>query len=69
MARQECLRHAVWRATEMDMVAPGLLASLDYLDSFRDAWLPVNLVQVQKDPMRRVAVHEHEIEDAVTMGR
>ena len=55
MARQECLRHAVWRATEMDMVVPGLLASLDYLDSFRDAWLPVNLVQVQKDPMRRGA--------------
>jgi 6-phosphogluconate dehydrogenase len=48
MARQESLRHAVWRAGELDAFAPGMLASLDYLDSFKDAWLPVNLVQVQR---------------------
>ncbi|HUD49692.1 MAG TPA: NAD(P)-binding domain-containing protein [Candidatus Baltobacteraceae bacterium] len=53
MTHQECLRHAVWRAGELDTVAPGLLSSLDYLDSLRDAWLPVNLVQVQRDREQR----------------
>ncbi len=46
MARQENLRHAVWRAHELDASASALQASLDYLDSRRDAWLPVNLIQV-----------------------
>jgi 6-phosphogluconate dehydrogenase len=46
MARQEFLRHAVWRAHELGAATPGLLASLDYLDSNRGAWLPVNLIQV-----------------------
>ncbi len=44
MARQENLRHAVWRAHQLDVNAPALLASLDYLDASREAWLPVNLV-------------------------
>ena len=46
MACQERLRHAVWRAHQLDFVVPALLASLDYLDSNREAWLPVNLIQV-----------------------
>jgi 6-phosphogluconate dehydrogenase len=50
MARQENLRHAVWRAHELDTPVPALLASLDYLDSHRAAWLPVNLIQVQRQP-------------------
>jgi 6-phosphogluconate dehydrogenase len=50
MAHQESLRRAVWRATELDTVVPAMLASLDFLDSFRDAWLPVNLVQVHRNP-------------------
>jgi 6-phosphogluconate dehydrogenase len=68
MAHQEYLRHAVWRASELDTVAPGLLASLDYLDSFRDAWLPVNLVQVQRDQQQRGGYPELETEETLTMG-
>jgi 6-phosphogluconate dehydrogenase len=67
MARQECLRRAVWRAGELDAVAPGMLASLDYLDSCRDAWLPVNLVQVQRDGTHRGAEQEREVEETVAM--
>jgi 6-phosphogluconate dehydrogenase len=52
MAHQECLRHAVWRASELDIIMPGMLASLDYLDASKDAWLPFNLV-----PIRPVPVH------------
>jgi 6-phosphogluconate dehydrogenase len=48
MACQENLRHAIWRADEFDTPVPVLLASLDYLDSNREAWLPVNLIQVPR---------------------
>jgi 6-phosphogluconate dehydrogenase len=50
MERQECLRHAVWRAGRMPLSAPTLKASLDYLDSYRGAWLPVNLIQAHAQP-------------------
>jgi 6-phosphogluconate dehydrogenase len=46
MEQQECLRHAVWRAGRLQTPVPALMASLDYLDSYRGAWLPVNLIQV-----------------------
>jgi 6-phosphogluconate dehydrogenase len=45
MEHQESLRHAVWRANLMQTPAPALTASLDYLDSYRGAWLPANLIQ------------------------
>jgi 6-phosphogluconate dehydrogenase len=45
---QEHLRHAVWRAHQMDALVPALLASLDYLDSNRAAWMPINLIQVPR---------------------
>lgn len=45
MSQQEWLRHAVWRAVKLQTPVPALMASLDYLDSFRGAWLPVNLIQ------------------------
>jgi len=48
MACQEKLRHAVWRAQELGTAAPALFASLDYLDSNRAAWMPVNLIQVPR---------------------
>jgi len=48
MAFQENLRHAVWRAHELDLDVPALLASLDYLDSHKAAWLPTNLIQVPR---------------------
>jgi 6-phosphogluconate dehydrogenase len=51
MAQQEFLRHAVWRANELNMVAPAMLAAVDYLDSQREAWLPTNLVQVRNDEL------------------
>jgi len=50
MAGQEKLRHVVWRACELDLPVPSLMAALDYLDSSKTAWLPVNLIQV---PRRR----------------
>jgi 6-phosphogluconate dehydrogenase len=51
MEQQERLRHAVWRAGSLRMAVPALTASLDFLDAFRSAWLPVNLIQVP--PTRR----------------
>ncbi|HEY3854430.1 MAG TPA: hypothetical protein VGO67_08570 [Verrucomicrobiae bacterium] len=51
MAHQESLRHAVWRASEFDIIMPGMLASLDYLDAFKDAWLPCNLVSIRPVPI------------------
>jgi 6-phosphogluconate dehydrogenase len=55
MARQENLRHAVWRAHELDAVVPALQASLDYLDASREAWLPANLIQVPPRPAAKSA--------------
>jgi 6-phosphogluconate dehydrogenase len=46
MEQQERLRHAVWRAGLLRTPVPVLTASLDYLDSYRGAWLPGNLIQV-----------------------
>ena len=45
MDLQELLRHAVWQADEWNMPTPTLTAALRYIDTFRDAWLPINLVQ------------------------
>jgi 6-phosphogluconate dehydrogenase len=50
MDRQENLRRAIWRAHGLEADVPALLASLDYLDANRAAWLPVNIVQA---PRRR----------------
>jgi 6-phosphogluconate dehydrogenase len=47
MQQQERLRHAVWRAGLLQRPVPALMASLDYLDTYRGAWLPVNLIQVR----------------------
>jgi 6-phosphogluconate dehydrogenase len=56
MASQENLRRVVWRAHELDLPVPVLLASLDYLDSNRKAWMPANLVQVPRRSPARAAV-------------
>ncbi len=45
MDMQELLRHAVWQADEWSMPTPALAAALRYIDTYRDAWLPINLVQ------------------------
>jgi 6-phosphogluconate dehydrogenase len=44
MSCQEDLRRFVWRAIEHNLAAPALLASLDYLDCNKAAWLPANLI-------------------------
>ncbi|HEX8298445.1 MAG TPA: NADP-dependent decarboxylating phosphogluconate dehydrogenase [Rubricoccaceae bacterium] len=46
---QEHLREAVAQAARAGIPTPALSASLDYLDSYRSAWLPANLVQAQRD--------------------
>jgi 6-phosphogluconate dehydrogenase len=46
MEQQERLRHAVWRAGLLQTPVPALTASLDYLDNYRGAWLPGNLVSI-----------------------
>ena len=48
-AHQENLRKMVCIASELGIPAPGLMASLAYLDSYRSAWLPANLIQAQRD--------------------
>jgi 6-phosphogluconate dehydrogenase len=45
MELQELLRHAVWQADEWNISTPALAGALHYVDTFRDAWLPINLVQ------------------------
>ncbi len=56
MAQQENLRQAVWRAHELHAGVPAMQASLDYLDSSREAWAPANLVQVLARPPAKAVV-------------
>ena len=49
MTNQEHLRQVVCQATELGVPAPGLMVSLGYLDAYRSAWLPANLIQAQRD--------------------
>ncbi len=49
MEHQEDLRHVVSQASESGVPVPGLMVSLSYLDAYRSAWLPANLVQAQRD--------------------
>jgi 6-phosphogluconate dehydrogenase len=58
MEHQEYLRRAVWRAHQADFLTPGMLAALDHMDSRREAWWPINLIQVpprQRVPLARPA--------------
>ena len=43
------LRRAVVLAAQAGIPTPALSASLDYLDAYRSAWLPANLVAAQRD--------------------
>lgn len=49
MEHQECLRQVVCQAAGLGVPAPGLMVSLGYLDAYRSAWLPANLIQAQRD--------------------
>jgi 6-phosphogluconate dehydrogenase len=48
-ANQEDLRHVVCAAVEMGLPAPCFMTALGYLDGYRSAWLPANLIQAQRD--------------------
>ena len=37
------------KAAESGAPVPGLMVSLGYLDAYRSAWLPANLIQAQRD--------------------
>jgi 6-phosphogluconate dehydrogenase len=49
IAHQESLRQIVCQAAQLGVPIPGLMASLGYLDAYRSAWLPANLIQAQRD--------------------
>ena len=46
---QESLRVAVTISAMAGIPTPALSSALDYLDSYRSAWLPANLIQAQRD--------------------
>jgi hypothetical protein len=58
---QEDLRSVVSRASESGVPIPGLMVSLGYLDAYRSAWLPANLIQAQRDYF---GAHTYERSDA-----
>lgn len=49
LAVRKDLKTVVASAVEMGIPIPGLSVSLAYLDGFRSAWLPANLIQAQRD--------------------
>ncbi len=49
MEHQENLRKVIGEACHSGIPASGMMATLAYLDAFRSAWLPANLIQAQRD--------------------
>jgi 6-phosphogluconate dehydrogenase len=49
IGHQGDLRQVVCQAAESGVPTPGLMVSLGYLDAYRSAWLPANLIQAQRD--------------------
>jgi len=49
LATEEALRQVAAAAAGAGIPVPALMASLSYLDSYRSAWLPANLIQAQRD--------------------
>jgi 6-phosphogluconate dehydrogenase len=49
MEHQEDLRQVVCQAAESGVPAPAFMVSLGYLDAYRSAWQPANLIQAQRD--------------------
>jgi 6-phosphogluconate dehydrogenase len=49
MEHREDLRKVVGLSAESGVPVPGLMVSLGYLDAYRSAWLPDNLIQAQRD--------------------
>ncbi|HZM05622.1 MAG TPA: NADP-dependent phosphogluconate dehydrogenase [Candidatus Saccharimonadales bacterium] len=46
---QEDLRRIMSQASESGVPTPALMVSLGYLDAYRSAWQPANLIQAQRD--------------------
>ncbi len=61
MEHEEDLRYIVGQAVESRVAAPALMVSLGYLDAYRSAWLPANLIQAQRDYF---GAHTYERNDA-----
>ncbi len=61
MEHQEDLRYIAGQAVESGVPAPALTVSLGYLDAYRSAWLPANLIQAQRDYF---GAHTYERNDA-----
>jgi 6-phosphogluconate dehydrogenase len=49
MAHEGDLRTVVCAAATAGLPVPGLMTALGYLDGYRSAWLPANLIQAQRD--------------------
>ncbi len=49
LAQQQSLRQIVCQAAEAGIAVPALMLSLSYLDAYRSAWMPANLIQAQRD--------------------
>jgi 6-phosphogluconate dehydrogenase len=49
MTHQEDLRVVVVAAAQLGLPSPCLMTALSYLDAYRSAWLPANLIQAQRD--------------------
>jgi len=49
MIHQEGLRQVVAEASLAGIPIPALMTTLSYLDAYRSAWLPANLIQAQRD--------------------
>ncbi len=43
------MRAVVTTAGQSGLAVPGFMSALSYLDSFRSAWVPANLIQAQRD--------------------
>jgi 6-phosphogluconate dehydrogenase len=48
-ANAEELRRGICAASDLGVPVPGLMTALGYLDGYRSAWLPANLIQAQRD--------------------
>jgi 6-phosphogluconate dehydrogenase len=49
MENEEALREVVKTGADLGIPLPCLMTSLSYLDGYRSAWLPANLIQAQRD--------------------
>ena len=49
VANEDALRGTVCSAIELGVPTPCFMTALSYLDGYRSAWLPANLIQAQRD--------------------